>query len=389
MNNKILYTKVFNRKNQTNKEGKAPIEICCYLNKRRRYLSTGIYIAPSDWNEKKRVIRQNSDLAITQNALLDQQINQLEKLELQAIEHGEPLTLSVLDDFKNAPTDKTDFLAFVRRQIDEKKGCVIGTIISYQQLLKKLKGWKTTISFSDLTYSFVEGFENYLLGLGLCQNSANRHLRNLRTMINSAINNGLLDANQYPFRNFHIRRIQSDRAHLTAEEIERIENLVIEDNPALKAARDMYLFSIYTGLRFSDVERITPRNVVTTANKTFLTLTMQKTTQPLNIPLHALFCGKPIELIKQYSTADRPTIFPHFHNQYINRLLKEIARRANIQKRVTFHTARHTAATYLLNKGANIVVVQKILGHTDVSTTQIYAKMLGATIEKELQTIFK
>lgn len=388
MNGKILFSKVYNRKNQLNKEGKAPIEICCYLNQKRRYISTGIFIAPNDWNDNKKIIRQNSDLSITQNKILDQQINQLENLELDCYQRGEPPTLAIVDRLKQQPTDKSDFLAFVSQQLADKKGVSFETIKAYRQLLKYLTDWKGRVSFADLTYSFVDSFSNHLLNKGLNQNSVNKHLRSLRAMINSAINNGLMDLNKYPFRNYRIKHVAANRAHLTPEEIERIETLTIE-NPTLAAVRDMYLFSVYTGLRYSDIIRLTAENIVTTGNKTFLTLTMQKTALPLNIPLHALFDGKPITLINKYLTDRRATIFPPYTNGYINENLRQIAQLADIKKHITFHTARHTAATYLLNKGVNIVIVQKILGHTNVSTTEIYAKMLGATIEKELTAIFK
>ncbi len=384
MNTKILFSKVYNRKNQLNSEGKAPIEICAYLNGKRRYFSTKIFIRPQEWDNKRKQIKNTNQTAVKNNKIISELVERLENAEFAAMQNGQ-LSLTILDS-ANRQTDKNDFLAFVSRQIAEKKDCARHTINGYKQLLKNLNQYKSRVSFSDLTYSFIDGFNKYLISKGFKPNSANGNLRMLRAMINSAINNGLIELNAYPFRNFHIKRVQTERAHLTAEEIERIEQLTIE-NPTLAAVRDMYLFSVYTGLRHSDIIRLTAANVVSTGNKTFLTLTMQKTARPLTIPLHALFNGKPIAILKKYETADRPTFFPPHDNGYTNKLLKEIANRADIKKRITFHTARHTAATYLLNKGVNIVIVQKILGHTELATTEIYAKMLSTTIEKELENV--
>lgn len=385
MNGKILYTKVYNRKNRLNGEGKAAVEVCAYLNGKRRYFSTKIFIRPQEWDSRRKQIKNVNQTNVKYNKIISDFVERLENAEFSAMQSGQ-LSLSVLDNANSGQTDKNDFLAFVSQQIAEKKDCARNTINGYKQLLKNLNQYKSRVLFADLTYSFIDGFNKYLINKGFKPNSANNNLRLLRAMVNSAINNGLMDLNAYPFRNFHIKRVQTDRAHLTAEEIERIEQLTIE-NPTLAAVRDMYLFSVYTGLRHSDIIRLTAQNVIRTGNKTFLMLTMVKTTRPLTIPLHALFNGKPIAILKKYETAARPTFFPQHDNGYINKLLREIIKRANIQKRVTFHTARHTAATYLLNKGVNIVVVQKILGHTELSTTQIYAKMLGATIEKELQNV--
>jgi len=79
--------------------------------------------------------------------------------------------------------------------------------------------------------------------------------------------------------------------------------------------------------------------------------------------------------------------FDDFTNQYTNRALKDIAAMAGITKTVTFHTARHTTATFLLYKGVPITTVQKILGHKKLQTTQIYSKVMDLTLINELQKI--
>lgn len=382
MRTKILYTKVFNRKNKLNKDGHAPIEICACLNGKRRYFSTKIFIAPKDWDAKHKQLKNTTQTNVKYNKLINDFINRLEEIELTAPNN---LGLSVLDEINKPTIDKNDFVAFVQMQIDTMQKSP-ATIKAYKELTKHLNNYKSKIYFTDLTFGFVESFNKYLLSTGMCQNSANKYLRILRATINSAINNGLIDANKYAFRNYKIKHIQTNRYHLTPEEIDTLENLKI-DNELTKTIRDMYLFAVYTGLRYSDVIRITEKNIIVTGGESYLQITMQKTSIPLMIPLSALFYGKPKMLIDKYKDTDNNTIFPKIDNRIINNKLKELAQLADIKKNITFHTARHTTATYLLNKGVNIVIVQKLLGHTSVSTTEIYAKMLSTTIEKELKAI--
>jgi site-specific recombinase XerD len=116
---------------------------------------------------------------------------------------------------------------------------------------------------------------------------------------------------------------------------------------------------------------------------------MQKTNEPINLPVFMIHNGKPIELLKKYESTDpkKKYYFDDLTNQYVNRALKEVAALAGIDTKVTFHTARHTAATFLLNKGDAITTIQKILGHKKLQTTQIYIKVMEQTITNELKKV--
>ena len=213
MNTKILFSKVYNRKKQLNSEGKAAIEICAYLNGKRRYFSTKIFVRPQDWDNKHKQIKNTNQTAVKNNKIISEFVERLENAEFAAMQSGQ-LSLNILDN-ANRQTDKNDFLAFVSRQIDQKKDCARNTISGYKQLLKNLNQYKSRVTFADLTYSFIDGFSKYLINKGFKPNSVNGNLRMLRAMINSAINNGLMELNAYPFRNFHIKRVQTDRGFCT------------------------------------------------------------------------------------------------------------------------------------------------------------------------------
>lgn len=122
--------------------------------------------------------------------------------------------------------------------------------------------------------------------------------------------------------------------------------------------------------------------------KEWLIKTMEKTNENVRIPIYEIFNGKPVEILAKYKNFGSIFCFKHLTNQHVNRQLKSIASLAGIEnKTITFHTARHTTATYLLYKGVSITTVQKILGHKKLATTQIYAHIMDLTIEKELTAV--
>ncbi|MDR0661362.1 MAG: site-specific integrase [Prevotellaceae bacterium] len=180
----------------------------------------------------------------------------------------------------------------------------------------------------------------------------------------------------------------TSREFLSPEELEALELVSIPANQQhLQKVLDMFLFSCYTGLRFSDMATLNKNSIRDINGDKWIDTTMIKTNEPIRIPLYLLFEGKPIEILNRYTKADNLYFFDDLTNQYVNRCLKDIADIAKIKKRITFHTARHTQATFLLYKGVSVTTVQKLLGHKKVQTTQIYSKVLDQTTVKELSNI--
>jgi len=387
---KIVYSLVFNRKGQLSKDGKGVVSVCAYQKGgKRKYFTTEIKVKPEQWDKKRQQIKPTAPNYLEKNEYLKDLISKLEKFELDRIAEGETMSLDRLAQFFETQ-EETDFLAFFRKQTETNKTITENTRRVYQSTLKHLQGFRQTIAFDDINFKFIQDFENYLLGNGLNTNSTGKYLKILKAVVNTAINYGYMDLNKYPFRNFKIKAQASARTFLTPEEIERIENLQFDPKQNnLQRVRDMYLFAVYSGLRFSDIIRLQPSNIEEMDGKKWIVLNMEKTKEPLRLPIYLLFDGKPISLLEKYTDPKRRFYFDDFTNQFVNRELKEVARMAEIDKLVTFHTARHTTATYLLYKGVSLAVVQKILGHTKISTTQIYAKVMDKTTENELLRVFE
>ena len=370
-----------------NKHGKAQIEVCAYLNGKRKYFPTAIYVTPKDWDKKHNRIKAIAINGVQLQRQITDFMTKLERYELERRNTGKPFTLEYLTECLNGK-DFRYFTDFMKHEIDSDKTNSKATAINKTTTYKALKAFKENILFDEVNFELLKDFENHLISKGLGTNTRNKYLRHIRVFVNLAINKEYLDLNRYPFRKFAMKTEQTTREFLSPEDIQLIENLELTaENRRLEKVKDMFLFACYTGLRFSDITAVSKDSLITQDGNLWLSLTMQKTTQNIKLPLYLLHNGKPVQLIEKYRQPDRNYFFDELTNQHVNRALKEIAALAGIKKRVTFHTARHTTATFLLYKGVAITTVQKILGHKKIQTTQIYSKVMDMTMVNELAKV--
>lgn len=247
--------------------------------------------------------------------------------------------------------------------------------------LNQIKGFSPNASLQEMSSDFLLKFEIYMREeCRLSTNTIARHMKSLKRYVNVARKKGIIT--EYPFLNYTIRTEQVHRDALTEKELEILEKYresLSEPNEVLNA----FLFSCYTGLRYSDVRIFTKQNICTINHKRWIVLKMYKTNKEIRIPLSTIFEGKALKLAKSISRT-RGVLFHVGSNQQANRVLKRIAKKVGIKK-MTFHTARHTCATLLLYRGVSITTVQTVLGHQSVKTTQIYSAVTDLTIEKELK----
>ena len=152
----------------------------------------------------------------------------------------------------------------------------------------------------------------------------------------------------------------------------------------LQKTKDAFLFCCYAGLRYSDFINLNPANIVEFHQETWLIYKSVKTGIEVRLPLYLLFEGKGIGILQRYKE-ELNSFFKLKDNSNINKELNVLANLAGIDKRVSFHTARHTNTTLLLYSGANITTVQKLLGHKSVKTTQVYANIMDITVVRDLE----
>ena len=291
---KIRYRLVYNRKKQLNRQGTALVQVEAKLNQRNIYLTTHIYLRPEHWDRNTSQVIDHPQ-AVELNAMLFEFIIRLQGIELGFWKRGIQPTLALLRDAvrKKAPST-ISFTTFARQTIeqsdrsDSTKENLLSTVGHLEQ-------FRPGIDFADLTYTMLKDFESWLREQGKNINTIGKHLRQLRTLTNEAINRGYMSADEYPFRKFCIKSVKSEHRFLTPDELHKLEML----RPAGERhahVLDAFLFCCYTGLRYSDFCGLNSAQIVLINRSKWLCLKMKKTDIEIRLPLELLFGGKALSV---------------------------------------------------------------------------------------------
>ena len=340
---KIKYRFVYNRKKQLNKQGTALVQVEASLNQRKIYFKTNIYLRPEYWDKRTAQVC-NHPQADDLNSMLFEFVLHLQGIELSLWKRGVPATLSLLKDAmkKNRPVNVT-FPVFAKEYVQhsDRRQSTKENLITTINVLQE---FRPGLDFKDITYTFLKDFEVYLREKGNGVNTVAKHLRQLRTLVNEAINQGYIHADAYPFRKYKIKQKKGRHEFLTPDELRKLENLEINDRK-LRHVLDAFLFCCYVGLRFSDFCQLTPANFIKVNGKRWLHFKSIKTGIELRLPLHLLFEGKALAILDKYNIAEFASLGS---NSEVNKCLAQITMIARIKKHVTYHTARHSGFSFSL-----------------------------------------
>ena len=391
----IFRTAFYLRSNYVNKDGKVPVMLRIYLNNEQLSLgSTGIAILRSQWDSKKERVKGRSTEVLSLNLELDNIQNGLQNI-FRRMELGDYLSLERIKmEFLGKKEDiGTIMELFDRYTTDVKKqiGVSISAATSQKYSLckkhftafLKSKYSRTDLKLSELTYVVLHDFDLYLrTTVGQAPNTATKTLKTFKTITLFGGKLGVLHHDPFVNLRFHMEPV--DRGFLTDEEILRVANKDL-GIPRLEMVRDLFVFACFTGLAYIDVANLTPDHIVTMDDKQWIMTKRQKTSVETNV----LLLDIPKSIIAKYShkTYRDGKLFPVLTNQKTNSYLKEIADLCGIKKKLTFHLARHTFATMSLSKGVPIESVSKMLGHTNIRTTQIYARITNKKIEHDMEQL--
>ena len=384
--------------NNNSKKGEK-IKIYCRLivNRQKSEFATNHYIDPKNWDKlaqrPKNGILIQQELSDIENKIFTIRRNLIDK-------DIKPTAKNIVNMLKNKGSKHVplDLITFYQMQFDEMKDkneSSVSTIRHYSGTLKILKKFyeyskKTPCPISEVDYKFIKDLDYYMAAVyispydqRLKRNTINKHHARVRAIINLAIKEELIERN--PYAKYKFKYTKTEREYLTEEELTDIQDVNLTNNKSLDKVRDIFLFTCNTGIRFQDVQNLTLSNIKTTNyGKTYLKFIMGKTSETVAIPL----TKQAASIISKYSEhSDRIAygkLLPGISNQKFNVFIKIIATAAGIEKKISHHIARHTFATLALNKGMSIVAVQKLLGHTTVRTTEVYAKMLQKTVFDEM-----
>lgn len=367
------------RKNYVNKNGECGMYLRIIINRKTKYYSLNKYIAPEMWDDKLGEVKKKHPDQIKLNTVIRAEKDKADNLFLDMQRDKKIITHSSFEAELFKYRTKNNFEIYAKKIIATMTGRYSPeTIRQYECEISKLNKFRNNIALNEIDTKFLQDYEYYMRNtLENCTNTVNKTLKKIKLLLKYAKQEDLIATT--PFDNYKLHIEPTHRIYLTSEEISKIEELLDKKlNDKLYNVAVAFLFCCYTGLRYQDILAITKENITqTTIDKkkfTFINIRQHKTKESVMIPL----CDQAQKILSLRKTQLK-SLFVVYSNQKMNDYLKLIAIAADINKNITMHTARHTFATVSLNLGIPLEVVSKLLGHTEIKTTQIYAKMMDQT----------
>jgi len=366
-----------------------PVYMQISMDGKRVQLATGVFIDAKHWDKKKQRVSKKNDSHEKLNAKLASMT--------KAFNDAYVYYLKIQDDFtvesiKNRMLGQHVILKTIV-EVMQHHNEYVNKLVGKNYAPSTLKRYKTTemlvkeflrkkmnlsdFQVSKLSNSFLTQFDEYLkTERSNNHNSALKYVKNLVACVNYAVDNGLIDKN--PFTKYKTKFQRTFAPILTEDELWKIENKVM-DVERLEVIRKIFLFQCYTGLAYCDVKNLLGENIISVHDKKWIFTKRMKTEIPVRVPLL-----KKAEQILD----DFPSGFPVPSNQKMNSYLKEIAVLAGVDKNISTHVARRTfATTVALTNGVSIESVSSMLGHANIRTTQIYAKVVPQKVLREMEAM--
>ncbi|WP_289181827.1 site-specific integrase [Alistipes sp. UBA6068] len=350
-----------------------------YVGGKRKYEFLKLYLIPERTREDKA--KNEATLALAK-AIQSKRI-----VEVQNDAHG----------FQNTNKSRVNLLDYLenigKQSAEQGSRNYARTVLNTVRALKLFRG--DYIAFRDVDKEFLSEFTDYLRqmpkaskygvlkdGGRLSNNSVVSYYGTLRTAINRAYKEGIITVN--PTKEFDfaskVRQEPSRREYLTTDELKTLINTECRHEIVKRA----FLFSCLCGLRVSDIRKLKWCDLQRSGGRVRIEITMQKTKEPLYLPIS----DEALKWLPERSEAgDSDFIFPLTHEGTVNDTLQHWAKVAGITKHISFHVARHTHATMMLTLGADLYTVSKLLGHKNIATTQIYAKIVDKKKEEAIGLI--
>ena len=362
---RIVYD--FKHQASTTKKGVVSVEI--YYKGKRKRVNTGVRVFPSQWNNRHGVVKSidAAELNLTIHTVLQNITDWINQLRL----NRESFSFEKLERYLlTEKTEDDNFLKYVERKIDSRKDIRESTRRTQKKLVGSLLEFGKIMLFSEVTRDRIKEYDMWLHGRNYVQSTIHSYHKFLKIYINQAIDEGLIKHS--PYTGIKIERGKSSlRKFLTEKELIAVMEAKIPTE-SLDSIRDLFVFQCFTGIAYADLKLFDFSKVEERNGKYILHDTRWKSGEDFYIVL----LSPAVNILKKYNF--RLNVVS---NQKYNLYLKVIATAAGIDHPITSHMARHTFAVYCLNHGVSIEILAKMMGHTDIKTTQLYAKIANMSVE--------
>lgn len=258
------------------------------------------------------------------------------------------------------------------------------TLRRRQQLRRHVACYLTTqlhrpdIALRDLQPSFIADFATFLsTTLRLRGGTVWLACQHLKGVVARACQQGQIAVN--PFSHFHIGKNIREREYLTEQELLQLMRHPLS-NPRQALYRDLFVFSALTGMAFADICRLRQSDIRDVNGQAWVMARRQKT----QTPFYAKLLPQAQAILQRHARNEGP-VFGAINYRTLAKHIPSIVQSCGIGRHITFHCARHTFAIMALNAGVPIESISRLLGHTNIATTQIYARITLQKLERDMQ----
>lgn len=384
---KIVYDVVFNPSKKWSRTGDGMIVIRASQGRKSVDIPTNIFCQSRQFSDGyiNSLHPQYDGL----NAMLNQIILDIQATEIEAFKHDINMTVqrlySMYVEALSTTVPLTQFSENVLKYSSNRKEV---TKRSYRDVVRNINEFSPGVALEDIDIQWIKKYERWQYDRGVSDSTVWGRMKVVRALFNEAIKRDLLKPWQTPFRLYEIPELRYRTDVLRFSEMEDLLHYRFEDQK-LRRARDFFLLSCYTGLRYGDMVRLTSGHIRQVGEETWLTIQTSKTGKLVQIPLTIIFYGRVMEILKKYKRVE-DLVTPFKCNTTINRAIHDLFDICKIggSQRITVHTARRSCITGLADFGVNVYVIQKVVGHARITTTQKYIQLSTATIEADLRKAF-
>ena len=386
------------KKNELKKNGNAPIMARITIDGTAKTLGTKLEINPNNWNLKFGRVEGKSSVALNINQKLDNIRGRIDKIYEDMLKHeGFATSQKVKLSFLGVGVMNDAILKVFNEQNSEFKNLVDkgeraeSTYYKYNIVYTHLSDFisqrfhRDDMAFRELTGDFIREFDFYLRYDKQCShNTVWVYTMPVLSLIELAMKKGLI--RNSPFEDYEISMEETDRGYLLKENVEKLMKCK-PSHPRYELVKDLFIFSCFTGLSYVDIKKLTVRNIQSFFDGHQWIISRRKKS---DVASNVRLMDIPKRIIEKYQgTSRNEFIFPVPGNTTCNNHIKILMEDAEIitEQKVTFHTARHTFGTMFLTEGVPLESLSKMMGHKNISTTQIYAKITSQKISKDMDLV--
>jgi integrase len=383
--------------------GEIPLYIRIIKDRKTKFISIGVKLNPDLWDDKNQIVKKKHPNSARMNAYIAQKIADAKDVALKLeTTKGYITSKGIKANILGKPA--ISFTQYFKEylKILKNKG-KIGTHDKANATFLKFKKYtnEKEIMFDEIDVIFLRNYEDYLKDtLSNKNNTIHSNLKIIRKLFNDAIREDIIELKLNPFTKFKLSWENTTKDYLTDEELLKVEEHKLKEGTMKYHHRNAYIFASYAaGIRISDLLQLRWKDFDGThiqfkTQKTDDTIRVKLPTKALNIILYYKRLHVKINedhYIFPFLNNDKDYTNPEIHfkaisssTAYMNKNLKIIRTDLELSKKLNFHTSRHTWATSALRKGMRIEYVSKLMTHSNIKTTQIYAKIVNSELDKAM-----